>query len=89
MFCFVLSGGMLDGGEASPVAIAGFTWWSLVLTLSDMNAITCRGTKGDLVTQSEMSVMGDVVFGQKAFCCQGEPLQPALVQMHRALNDWG
>jgi len=71
---------MLDGGEASPVAIAGFNWWSTVLTLSDMNAITCRGTKGDLVTQSEMSVMGDAVFSQKAFCCPGK-----LLKAHRLL----
>jgi len=58
--------------QVSQAHIAGFNWWSRALSLDEMNRLTCRGTKGDILTQSEMSAMGAPGLYEKTFCCHSK-----------------
>lgn len=66
------AGGELDPNQASQAQIAGFNWWGRELTVTEMNGITCLGTKGDVITQAALSVMGEVTLGSGMFCCPGK-----------------
>ena len=72
MLLLIFAEGDLDISHSSKASVGGFNWWSHALTESEMTEISCRGTKGDVLTQDDLDIMGTDEFYTETFCCPSE-----------------